>query len=166
MAMLALKNISTSLILFILLSSCQASQEPEVTVHATSNSKIPLVAPIAPLMDTNTQAQELPTLIPDTTADIWLAINRQSADLKKAIANGTVDNVHNQAFAIRDLVAALPSRSAQMSVSEQAKLQNTQRSIVILADRLDESGDANDRASTLENYNKLVTVLNDIAPVR
>lgn len=166
MDMLTLKNISASLIIATVLSSCKAGQEPEVTKHATGTSRTPLVTATTPKMNGIIKVPSLATQIPDSSDDIWLAINRQSADLKKSIDSGTVDNVHYQAFAIRDLISALPSRSPQLTVSEQAKLQNALQSISILADQLDESGDANDRTRTLENYNKLVIVLNDITPAK
>jgi hypothetical protein len=101
--------------------------------------------------------------IPATVDGIWQAIDRQSAQLKASIQGGSLADVHHQAFAIRDLVAALAGRSGSLPVDAQAKLQGEAKFVATLADRLDASGDANDKEGAQANYDKLVGVLAGIA---
>ena len=101
-------------------------------------------------------------VVPKTADAIWQAIDTHSSELKAAIESGALDTVHHHAFAIRDLIAALPAHSPATSVDEQTKLQNQVKFVATLADRLDASGDSGDRAGAQSNYDKLVAVLNGI----
>ena len=105
---------------------------------------------------------EMQTTIPATPAEIWRAIDAQIAQLKVLVANNTLKTVHEHAYAVRDLVRALPTHSPSLSpvalsnVSAQVKFVDT------LAVRLDESGDANDKSSVAANLTKLEHILNTI----
>ncbi|MEO6172239.1 MAG: hypothetical protein ABIP02_03895 [Arenimonas sp.] len=66
------------------------------------------------------------------------------------------------AFAIRDLVAALPERSPTLSGEDKIKMENEIKFVSTLADRLDETGDAGDQAGSKANYEKLAAVLTGI----
>ena len=99
------------------------------------------------------------TVIPATSAGIWHVIDAKSAELKKTIDVGKLDDVHHQAFAIRDLVAALPARSASLPADKLAKVRGGAKYVATLADRLDATGDAKDQAGTKSNYAKLTMVL-------
>ena len=97
--------------------------------------------------------------IPATSDAIWKAIDAQSAELKKTIDGGALEEVHHHAFAIRDLAAALPERSAGMAADKLGKVKGGVKFVATLAQRLDASGDAKDAAGTRQNYAKLLTVL-------
>lgn len=66
------------------------------------------------------------------------------------------------AFAIRDLVAALPERSSSLSPDEKTKVQGDVKFVATLAERLDASGDAKDAVDTRGNFDKLASVLADL----
>jgi hypothetical protein len=99
------------------------------------------------------------TAIPRTIEGIWQAIDAKSAELKDTIATAHLDQVHHQAFAIRDLVAALPARSSSLPADKLGKVQGGVKFVATLAERLDSTGDANDLAGTKQNYDKLTGVL-------
>ena len=106
---------------------------------------------------------ETPTQIPAGGADVvWQAIDQKNAELETAIHSGSLGEVHHMAFAIRDLVAALPERSSALSADQQSKVQASVKFVATLAERLDASGDANDKAGAQDNYSKLSGVLKDL----
>ena len=150
------RNAGFTLALIGGLTACQGNAAPDVTAPAPATVVRP--EPISPPPTLDSEA----TTIPDSADAIWLAINQKSAELKATIANGDMKNVHHQAFAIRDLVAALPSHSPTLPAEDATKLQSEIKFVSTLADRLDETGDAGDRAESQANYDKLVTVLDGI----
>lgn len=95
----------------------------------------------------------------EITMGIWQAIDAKSAALKKTIDAGKLEEVHHEAFAIRDLVAALPAHSTSLSADKLAKVRDGVKFVATLAARLDATGDAKDLAGTQQNYAKLMTVL-------
>ncbi len=106
------------------------------------------------------QATEEATVqIPATTAAIWQVIDQHTAELAKLIQAGPLEEVHHHAFAIRDLSAALPARVAAMAPDKRKQLESDVKFVATLAQRLDASGDANDRAGAESNYTKLKGVL-------
>jgi hypothetical protein len=96
---------------------------------------------------------------PEITVSIWQAIDAKSAALKKTIDAGKLDEIHHEAFAIRDLVAALPAHSTSLPADKLAKVHDGVKFVATLAARLDATGDAKDMAGTQQNYAKLMTVL-------
>ena len=70
--------------------------------------------------------------------------------------------MHHHAFAIRDLVNALPDKSKDLAADKLGKLKEEAKFVAVLADRLDKAGDANDQAGTEANFKKLQTVLKEI----
>lgn len=99
------------------------------------------------------------TVVPATLEGVWQAIDAKSADLKKTIDKGDLEEVHHHAFAIRDLVAALPAKSSALSAENLAKVKTGVKFVATLAERLDASGDAKDAAGTKQNFERLTTVL-------
>ena len=67
--------------------------------------------------------------------------------------------MHHHAFAIRDLVAALPGKSSALSAENLVEVKSGVKFVAILAERLDASGDAKDAAGTKQNFEKLTTIL-------
>ncbi len=104
-------------------------------------------------------AEAAPLQIPASTSAIWQAIDQHVAELAKLIQAGTLKEVHHHAFAIRDLSAALPSRTKQLSPEQYKLIEAQVKFVATLAQRLDASGDSNDRAGTESNLTKLKDVL-------
>lgn len=97
--------------------------------------------------------------VPATVDGIWAAIDQRSAELDKDIQAGILDEVHVHAFAIRDLTAALPALSKSLPADTLAQLNSNLKFVATLAQRLDTTGDAGDKAGTQANFAKLKTIL-------
>lgn len=164
MNIMTVKKLGSTLVLLGVLSGCKASQAPETTTDnpAPAAETPAATAMPAPAPAPAAEAEAAPITIPDSADGIWQAIDEHSAQLKATVQSGSLESVHLHAFAIRDLVAALPARSPTLPDNEQTKLQGEMKFVATLADRLDETGDAGDKAGTQANYDKLVTVLNGI----
>ena len=119
-----------------------------------------LIVDSAPIVSAAETAER--TAIPATLEELWQAIDVKSADLKRTIDKGRLGEVHHQAFAIRDLVAGLPSRSNVLSAEKLAKVKAGVKFVATLAERLDATGDADDAAGTKQNFEKLSTVLSSL----
>ena len=160
------KTLGATLVLIGALAGCSAGKAPDATSNASvpaDQAQVAAAIPAKPAAATQAPEAEVASVqIPDTADGIWQAIDQQSAQLKASIQSGSLKDVHHKAFAIRDLVAALPAHSPTLPAEEQAKLQGEIKFVATLADRLDASGDANDKAGAQANYDKLVTVLNGI----
>lgn len=100
--------------------------------------------------------------VPDTVGGIWAEVQEHQEQLEKIIADKKLDDVHEVAFEIRDMVNALPEKSKDLSADDQAKLKANAKYVADLATRLDESGDAKDQASTEANFHKLQGILKTI----
>jgi pyruvate/2-oxoglutarate dehydrogenase complex dihydrolipoamide acyltransferase (E2) component len=150
----------SSLVLLGGINGCGSRNAPANQDAATATVEAPKAD--TPKTEATPEA-EAPTQIPAGDANaVWQAIDQQHAELGKAIESGKLDGVHHMAFVIRDLVAALPSRSSTLSADQQAKVQGSVKFVATLADRLDTSGDATDKAATQENYDKLTAVLKEL----
>ena len=102
---------------------------------------------------------EAPVSIPATAPAIWQAIDQQTAALGRAIQTGAFNEVHHRAYAIRDLVMALPARSNMLPADKLAQVKANLPFVATLAQRLDATGDAKDRAGTESNFRKLQQIL-------
>lgn len=102
---------------------------------------------------------EVQAQIPATAEAVWQAIDQHVAQLAKVIQPGALGEVHHHAFAIRDLVAALPERSRSMSADKLAQVKANVIFVATLAERLDAAGDAKDKAGAELNFGKLKNVL-------
>ena len=148
---LTLKNIGSSLVLVT-----------GMTVYGLASGqgdKPSDATPAAPQAAAGAKAEQP---IPATVDGIWQAIDQKTAELQKTIQGGALNDVHHLAFAVRDLVAALPERSKSLSADQQAKVKSNVKFVATLADRLDASGDANDKAASQANYDKLMKVLQSL----
>jgi hypothetical protein len=117
---------------------------------------------LAPSAQAADEEKEVPTVIPDTVAGILQAVTEHETELGKTISDKKLADVHHHAFAIRDLVNALPDKSKDLDSDKLSKLQSDAKFVAVLADRLDKAGDANDQAGTESNFKKLQTVLKGI----
>ena len=107
-------------------------------------------------------AAEAAVKIPATAAEIWKAIDMHIKELHADIDKGALKNVHEHAFAVRDLVQALPTHSTGLSQDAIAKVTEQSKFVDTLAKRLDETGDGNDKPGTVANLAKLEGVLKTI----
>ena len=105
---------------------------------------------------------EVRTVIPGTSAEIWHAIDGHIAELHGLIAKGTLSTVHQHAYAVRDLVRALPTHSQGLAATALAAVSAQVKFVDTLAVRLDASGDANDKPGTGANLAKLENILKSI----
>ena len=163
---ISIKHIGVALAISSALAACGSGKAPDAAANAPApadQAEVAAAKPAEPLAAIPAAAgEEATTAIPDTADAIWKAIDQQSTDLKATIQSGALKDVHHKAFAIRDLVAALPTHSPTLSADDGRKLQGEVKFVVTLADRLDAAGDANDKAGAQENYDKLVAVLGGI----
>ena len=97
--------------------------------------------------------------IPATSDAIWQSIDKETEQLAALIQSGKLEEVHHRVFAIRDLVAALPAKSASLGPEKVAQVKANVKFVDTLAERLDATGDAKDKAGTESNFQKLKTVL-------
>jgi hypothetical protein len=102
------------------------------------------------------------TKIPETSTEILASIDLHENELNKTIQANKLDEVHHHAFAIRDLVDALPEHSSQLSSNKLEQVKTNLKYVDVLAKRLDTSGDAKDKAATQTNFTKLQKLLESI----
>lgn len=105
---------------------------------------------------------EVKIKIPDTAAGILMDVKQHEEELGKTITDKKLDEVHHHAFAIRDLVNALPDKSKDLAADKLTKLKANAKFVTDLAKRLDESGDGKDQAGTEANFKKLQGILKQI----
>lgn len=108
------------------------------------------------------EATEVKIKIPDTVQGVWQAIDSQTSELKKTIEAGKLNNAHQYAFAIRDLVAALLTHPDALPSDKFEEVKKQNKFVETLANRLDENGDQGDKTATETNFKKLQKVLADI----
>jgi hypothetical protein len=108
------------------------------------------------------EEKETPVAIPDTPAAIHQSVNKEMDEMTKMIAAGSVKDLHHHAFAVRDLVAALPEKSASLAQDKLAAVKSSGKFVATIADRLDAAGDSNDKTAAAENLKKLSGVLDSI----
>lgn len=100
--------------------------------------------------------------IPATVSGIWDEVKEYEEQLGKIITDKKLDKVHEAAFAIRDLVSALPDKSLDLPADNLAKVKSNAKYVADIAQRLDESGDAGDQVATETNLKKLQDFLKTI----
>ena len=108
------------------------------------------------------EKEAAPVNIPDTVAAIWQSVDQETGGMATQIQAGKLGELHQHAFAIRDLVAALPARSASLPPDKLAKVKSDSKFVATLAQRLDAAGDANNKAAAESNFEKLRDLLKSI----
>ena len=108
------------------------------------------------------ESAEAKIAIPATSDAIWQSIDKETEQLGMLIQSNKLEEVHHHAFAIRDLVAALPARSGALGADKLAAVKANGKFVAALAERLDATGDAKDKAGTESNFQKLKGVLKTI----
>lgn len=94
-----------------------------------------------------------------TLTSLWHATIAREAELDGLVKKKDLAKVHEAAFAIRDLVAALPEKSRDISAEQRAKLAGNARYVATLAERLDKAGDAGDQVAAETTFKQLQSVL-------
>ena len=92
------------------------------------------------------------TKIPATVPEIWKKIHQQQAELIKTVAKKDLGEAHDHAFAIRDLVKALP---AKVAAEHKPNAEVGVKEIRKLAADIDKSGAAGAQKATEANVKKL-----------
>lgn len=92
------------------------------------------------------------TKIPATNEGIWQEITKQQGKLAKVVAEKDLGEAHDHAFAIRDLVKALPAR---VPAENKTKTEEASKEITKLAADIDKSGAAMAQKATEANVKKL-----------
>jgi hypothetical protein len=92
------------------------------------------------------------TKIPATVDGIWKEIQKQQGKLKSVVAKKDLGEAHDHAFAIRDLVKALPGKLAS---ENKAKAEAGAKEITKIATDIDKSSAAKAQKATEANVKKM-----------
>jgi len=92
------------------------------------------------------------TKIPASVEDIWKAIHKQQTKLVSVVAEKDLGEAHDHAFAIRDLVKALP---AKVPAEHKPTAEASAKKITKLAADIDKSGAAGAQKATEANVKKM-----------
>ena len=96
------------------------------------------------------------TKIPATATEIWTEIHKQQTKLAAVVAKKDLGEAHDHAFAIRDLVKALPEKIA---AEHKTHAEASAKEIAKLAADIDKSGAAGAQKATEANVKKLETAV-------
>jgi CTP synthase (UTP-ammonia lyase) len=94
--------------------------------------------------------------VPDTANGVIKAIEEQPKQLAATVAAKKLAEVHEHAFAMRDLAKALP---AKLDSNHKKMVAPAVRRIAQVAEELDSSGDAGDQNATEANLKKMDSAL-------
>jgi hypothetical protein len=94
--------------------------------------------------------------IPDTRAAILKGIDQHHQKLADTVKAKKLSEVHEHAFAIRDLAKALPGK---VNSDHKKIVESAVKRVSQLAEDLDKSGDAGDQAKTEANLKKMDAAL-------
>ena len=94
--------------------------------------------------------------IPDTVDGIIQDIHKHHQELTDTVKAKQLAEVHQHAFAIRELAKALPAKA---NPQMKKMVENAVKRVSQLAEDLDKSGDAGDQAKTEANLKKMDAAL-------
>lgn len=97
-----------------------------------------------------------PSKIPETADGIMAEIHKHDSELDQVVKNNKLAEVHHHAFAVRDLAKALVDKAP---ADKKQRVQGAVNNIAKLAEELDKSGDAGDKAKTEANLKKFDAVI-------
>jgi hypothetical protein len=92
------------------------------------------------------------TKIPEKVEDIWKEIHKQKKLLGEVVEKKDLGEAHDHAFAIRDLVKALPGK---VQADSKSKTEESSKEITKIAAAIDKSGAARAQKATEENVKKM-----------
>lgn len=84
--------------------------------------------------------------------DSWNSIQKKNKELNETIEKNKLEEVHELAFSISDIVNSLPGQSTGLTSDKMDKLKSYAREVENSAALLDEYGDAGDMKNTKSNY--------------
>ena len=93
------------------------------------------------------------TKIPATVEEIWQAIHKQQGKLADVVAKKDLGEAHDHAFAIRDLVKALPAKIP--AAENKSKAEGGAKEIAKIAADIDKSGAAGAQKATEANVKRM-----------
>jgi hypothetical protein len=92
------------------------------------------------------------TKIPEKLEDVWKEIHKHKKLLGEVVAKKDLGEAHDHAFAIRDLVKALPGK---VPADSKSKAQESSKEIAKIAAAIDKSGAARAQKTTEDNVKKM-----------
>ena len=104
-------------------------------------------------------AEKEKVTIPDTVPAIWAEINKHQTELTATIQAKKLGEVHHHAYAIRDLVAALPAKAP---ADKKARVDGASKNMAALAEKLDAAGDNNKQADAEAGLKQLDALLKQL----
>ncbi len=102
-------------------------------------------------VQTQTKKQEQTSTAPKI-GKIWNSIQKKNDELKNIIETNKLKEVHEYAFAVRDLIKTLPDQSAGLGADKVDMLKMHIKEVEKTADLLDKYGDNNDMKNTKAAY--------------
>lgn len=136
--------------------------ERKVVLLVVAVSALGAASALAVRAEEPKQGHEASEKVPATLDGIWHEVQEHHQQLESSIKNRQLSSVHEDAFHIRDLVAAMADKSAMLPTANLEKVKTSAKFLATLAGRLDESGDANDQARTEAVYAKFSDLLKTI----
>jgi hypothetical protein len=94
-------------------------------------------------------------IVPKTLSAVWSAVVEHQMELHEVLAAKKLEDVHHHAFAVRDLVAALPTKASGLTAEKKTALNKSISRVASLAKLLDEAGDGGDSAKVASLVVKL-----------
>jgi hypothetical protein len=99
------------------------------------------------------------TKIPEAVEDVWKEIHKQHGKLVATVAKKDLGEAHDHAFAIRDLVKALPGK---VSADNKTKAEESAKEIAKIAGDIDKSGAAGAQKATETNVKKMEEAIKEL----
>jgi hypothetical protein len=96
------------------------------------------------------------TKIPATVTEIWAEIHKQQTKLAATVEKKDLGEAHDHAFAIRDLVKALPEKIA---AENKTKAEEGAKEIAKIAAEIDKTAAARAQKATEANVKKMATAV-------
>jgi hypothetical protein len=131
-------GLSAAIGLFISTQRASAQEHDEHSDHHSSREKVK---------------------VPDTLNGIWDEIHHQHKALTETVSAHKLADVHQHAFAIRDLAKALPSK---VPAEHKQHITMMVKKLSQQAEDLDKAGDAGDQAKTEANLKKFDATLKEM----
>ncbi len=94
--------------------------------------------------------------------EAWASVLADRKALNAAVKTGSLSEVHDLVFSIRDAIVTLPYKSSGLTPAKKKSLVARVEQIAQLAENLDKYGDANDAKQTKAEYAKFEQALNVI----
>ena len=139
-------GVLSAAILAVALTGCGGNNAATTTTAPNTTT-----APInAPKMDTTAPKTASAASFKEAAAT-WKKVEAANAELDQVIKSGKMNQVHEAAFKVRDIVKTLPAQSQSLPADKQQTLTSQVKNVEQLAGKLDEAGDSKNMAATKDN---------------